>query len=136
MSASLYRMYAADGELLYVGATALGAGRFDAHKSSSAWWQRVARIEIEHLPGASRPEMHARERAAIAAESPRFNNYSNTRLRPTSGNVAKTHCPSGHAYTPENTYHYRGRRYCRACRDDRVREIRSSRAHVSALEQP
>jgi HNH endonuclease len=30
----------------------------------------------------------------------------------------RTHCPSGHAYTPENTYHPPGRRHrmCRACR--------------------
>jgi hypothetical protein len=27
----------------------------------------------------------------------------------------KTHCPERHAYTPENTYLYQGRRYCRAC---------------------
>lgn len=32
---------------------------------------------------------------------------------------AKTHCPAGHAYTPENTYRLPSRpnaRYCRACR--------------------
>ena len=27
-----------------------------------------------------------------------------------------THCPSGHEYTPANTYHYRGSRLCRECR--------------------
>lgn len=27
-----------------------------------------------------------------------------------------TACPQGHAYTPENTYVYRGHRYCRRCR--------------------
>lgn len=27
----------------------------------------------------------------------------------------KTHCPSGHEYTPENTGHYRGKRYCKTC---------------------
>ena len=31
----------------------------------------------------------------------------------------KTHCPSGHGYTKENTLLYRGRRYCRACRRER-----------------
>ncbi|MFB7285487.1 HNH endonuclease signature motif containing protein [Actinacidiphila glaucinigra] len=33
-------------------------------------------------------------------------------------NAAKTHCPSGHAYTPENTYvrPSTGWRACRACR--------------------
>jgi hypothetical protein len=30
--------------------------------------------------------------------------------------AVKTHCPAGHAYSPENTRLYRGSRYCRACR--------------------
>jgi hypothetical protein len=30
--------------------------------------------------------------------------------------AAKTHCPQGHEYSPENTKVYRGSRYCRACR--------------------
>ena len=32
------------------------------------------------------------------------------------GEADRTHCPSGHPYDEENTYHYRGLRYCRACR--------------------
>ncbi len=28
---------------------------------------------------------------------------------------AKTHCPQGHEYTPENTYVKNGRRHCRIC---------------------
>ena len=31
-------------------------------------------------------------------------------------NRRKTHCPKGHAYDEANTLHYRGKRYCRACR--------------------
>jgi hypothetical protein len=30
--------------------------------------------------------------------------------------AAKTHCPAGHAYSPENTRLYRGARRCRTCR--------------------
>lgn len=30
-------------------------------------------------------------------------------------NARKTHCNRGHPYDDENTYHARGRRYCRAC---------------------
>ncbi len=37
-------------------------------------------------------------------------------------NSAKTHCPSGHAYTAANTYRWRGGRPCRAC--DRLRKAR------------
>ena len=30
-------------------------------------------------------------------------------------NRRKKACPQGHPYDEKNTYHYRGRRYCRAC---------------------
>lgn len=33
----------------------------------------------------------------------------------TARNAAKTHCPQGHEYTPENTYTSRGWRECRPC---------------------
>lgn len=35
------------------------------------------------------------------------------------GQRAKTHCPQGHAYTPENTYLYGPKRFrqCRTCRE-------------------
>lgn len=32
-------------------------------------------------------------------------------------NPAKTHCPKGHPYDAENTYHYKGARQCRQCRN-------------------
>jgi hypothetical protein len=38
---------------------------------------------------------------------------------------ARTHCPQGHEYTPENTWVYRGRRYCRTCRRERERARKS-----------
>lgn len=40
--------------------------------------------------------------------------------------AAKTHCPQGHDYTPENTYNYRGQRHCVACRraHDVARKLR------------
>ena len=31
-------------------------------------------------------------------------------------NTRKTHCPQGHEYTDDNTYHWRGRRHCRTCK--------------------
>ena len=33
---------------------------------------------------------------------------------------AKTHCPSGHPYSEENTYRNKGRRYCRVCMKQRL----------------
>lgn len=34
---------------------------------------------------------------------------------PPAVNAQKTHCKHGHEFTPENTYMFRGYRYCRAC---------------------
>lgn len=40
--------------------------------------------------------------------------------------LAKTHCPHGHDYTPENTsYNWRGARVCRACRNAQQRRYRA-----------
>ncbi len=36
--------------------------------------------------------------------------------------AAKTHCPQGHLYDEDNTYHYRGTRGCLKCRRFRARE--------------
>jgi transcriptional regulator with XRE-family HTH domain len=36
----------------------------------------------------------------------------------------RTHCKYGHEFTEENTYVYRGSRYCRACVNRRTREYR------------
>jgi len=33
-----------------------------------------------------------------------------------------THCSHGHEYNEKNTYHWRGRRYCRICIKERMRE--------------
>jgi len=38
--------------------------------------------------------------------------------------AAKTHCPHGHAYSPENTGVYRGMRYCRTCKRARTQASR------------
>ena len=35
-------------------------------------------------------------------------------------NALKTHCPYGHAYTPENTMTYNGMRSCRQCNRERA----------------
>jgi hypothetical protein len=41
--------------------------------------------------------------------------------------LAKTHCPQGHAYTDENTYRYAdGRRRCRTCSRDQMRAKRAA----------
>lgn len=45
-----------------------------------------------------------------------------------------THCPSGHPYTLENTYVYRGGRYCRHCARNRRRLDRRERERASLVQ--
>lgn len=37
-------------------------------------------------------------------------------------NARKTHCDNGHEFTEENIYRWQGRRYCKTCRRERVRQ--------------
>jgi len=49
---------------------------------------------------------------------------------------AKTHCPHGHEYTPENTYRFSdGRRRCRTCRLERAGQGKSSSSVTAARAQ-
>lgn len=41
--------------------------------------------------------------------------------------AAKTHCPQGHPYSPENTRVYRGRRHCIACTKEKNRRTTERR---------
>lgn len=43
------------------------------------------------------------------------------------GHGSEGHCPSGHAYSAENTRLYRGMRYCRTCHRERERRRRAAR---------
>lgn len=56
----------------------------------------------------------------LEAVTPRINTLRGT--SPWAQNASKTECVNGHPFTPENTYLWRGRRYCRECRRRRVRE--------------
>ena len=49
----------------------------------------------------------------------------------TDHNVNKTHCPSGHPYSVENTYRLGQRRECRICRQERTRRYRDRRTGVA-----
>lgn len=43
------------------------------------------------------------------------------------GRAIRTHCPSGHEYTPENTYTHKGKRRCRTCHLRIAAEYRARR---------
>jgi hypothetical protein len=66
----LYRHYAADGTLLYVGIAFNSLIRLGMHKGSDWFWS-IAYVTIETF--ASRKQAIAAEEAAVAAERPRYN---------------------------------------------------------------
>jgi hypothetical protein len=47
-------------------------------------------------------------------------------------NGAKTHCPAGHPYEGENLRRWKGRRYCRACAVERLRQWHLARSREGA----
>lgn len=64
---TLYRFYAADDQLLYVGITKNAEQRVRGHASKAHWWNAVASATFEH--GCTRDD----ERTAIELERPLFN---------------------------------------------------------------
>lgn len=68
---SLYRHFAADGSLLYVGISLSWPTRTKAHVRGSRWFEQVAKVEIERFP--TRTEALDAEREAIKREKPEFN---------------------------------------------------------------
>lgn len=72
MSFTLYRCYAADGDLLYVGQTMRPRERFKCHARMSAWWPEVVRT-TEHHGFTDLASVRRAESLAIAWEAPREN---------------------------------------------------------------
>ena len=67
----LYRFYADDGALLYVGITNNPVNRFDSHASDKPWWHEVRGITMEPYP--DRDSVLRAEARAIEVECPRHN---------------------------------------------------------------
>lgn len=76
----LYRHFDADGELLYVGISLSAVVRLAAHRSSSAWFNKIARIDIVSLP--SRAAALSAEWSAIQTENPKHNISGKPGARP------------------------------------------------------
>jgi predicted GIY-YIG superfamily endonuclease len=81
---SVYRLFDADGDLLYVGIAGNPGRRFEQHRADKPWWGEVSRIDLEHWP--TRQEAAEAESQAIREESPRYN----IALRPRPATVALT----------------------------------------------
>lgn len=65
---TVYRLFDAAGQLLYVGCTMNGASRLGSHRDKP-WWTQVASASFEHF--SSYAEASRAEYAAIEAERPR-----------------------------------------------------------------
>jgi len=72
---TLYRFFAQDGRLLYVGQTADPGKRFTRHSVSHAWWRAVNAIVLEHYTTPSLAKQA--ERLAIENEQPYYNLHFN-----------------------------------------------------------
>jgi predicted GIY-YIG superfamily endonuclease len=68
---ALYRLFGADGTLLYTGVALQPFARMGQHRREKSWWGEVATVTIEHHD--SRADALAAERAAIKAEKPLYN---------------------------------------------------------------
>lgn len=73
MSHQLYRHYAANGELLYIGISLSTIGRLAQHKAKALWFDKIRSVVSE--PCESREEARRKEAAAIANERPLYNVY-------------------------------------------------------------
>lgn len=72
----LYRFYAQNGELLYIGVTSRPAERFTVHRRNATWWGKIGGIKTERMT--CHRAVLAAEVAAIRAERPAFNRRSAT----------------------------------------------------------
>jgi hypothetical protein len=68
---ALYRHFAADGSLLYVGISLSALQRLGQHAESSGWFNAISTVTIEHFE--TRDLALLAERRAIACEKPRHN---------------------------------------------------------------
>jgi predicted GIY-YIG superfamily endonuclease len=77
---TLYRLFDARGELLYLGIAGNPGRRFEQHAKDKPWWTEVDTIKLEHFDHRSTAE--AAEIRAIKTERPRHNVVHNNRRKP------------------------------------------------------
>jgi hypothetical protein len=68
---ALYRLYDADGTLLYVGIAYRIGQRWETHARTQPWWPDVQRQTVEWYP--ARKDAECAERRAIRTEEPKYN---------------------------------------------------------------
>jgi predicted GIY-YIG superfamily endonuclease len=72
-SYTLYRAFAEDGSLLYIGTTTNFTSRMAAHRRSSPWWPEVHHVTTEQAPHPNRSRAILAEEHAIRTEAPKYN---------------------------------------------------------------
>lgn len=83
MSAYVYRAFACDGRLLYVGYTAHPVLRMRAHshvRTPSIWWQECHQVTLQRYE--TEREAQIGEALAILAEFPFYNVYGRSPIHP------------------------------------------------------
>lgn len=73
MSMELYRCYAHDGSLLYVGISLNALNRLRKHKFKSMWFGSLTNLTVEHFP--TRMAALIAEQQAIIREKPVYNRF-------------------------------------------------------------
>jgi excinuclease UvrABC nuclease subunit len=68
---AVYRMFDADGALLYVGRSIDALQRLSSHRKVKAWWTDVATVTVTHYD--DELEACRDELAAISSEQPKYN---------------------------------------------------------------
>jgi predicted GIY-YIG superfamily endonuclease len=68
---ALYRLFAHDDALLYVGITCDVGSRWKRHSDDKPWWSELSRTTVQHYP--NRSTALEAERTAIQNEHPKYN---------------------------------------------------------------
>lgn len=85
-------------------------------------------------PGTACPHRRCVNPAHMEAVTPRENTLRGGSMA--AEHARRTHCPSGHEYTPENTYLWRGRqRYCRICQAAHRRTLRAKNKALGIVQK-
>lgn len=119
-----------------------GYGEFKYTASVNVYKKAVAhKVYYTHIKGEIKDGMvldhKCRNRKCVNPDHLRVvdrkTNCMENSISPVALNAKKTHCPKGHEYTQENTYHYRGKsRMCIRCRKEyyvNVIKVRNEGGH-------
>lgn len=71
------------------------------------------RFQVDHVKERGCTNRHCVNPSHLEAVPAKVNNSRSTSV--SAKHKVKTHCPQGHAYDSENTYHHTGSRHCKRC---------------------